>query len=175
MLRPRVQLRPPLPRRPRCAGFSLVELAVVVAIISIIVAIALPVSRHLVRQARSAAVINDLRVFTSAFQTYANEHGDWPEGDGTPAAFPAGMEDQLRQTTWRERTPVGGNYAWDPSGTQQGSHYRAAIVIASTGGNPLIADQAQLLDIDRRLDDGNLATGNFFLGYGDDPVLVLEH
>jgi prepilin-type N-terminal cleavage/methylation domain-containing protein len=175
-------VRPPprrnLPASPQPApraGFTLVELAVVIAIISIIMAIALPVARHLVISARSAALINDLRVFSSAFQTYANEHGDWPEGDGTPGAVPPGMENDLGPTNWQHATPIGGNYAWDPNSTQQGNRYRAAITIASSDAHPVILDRAQLLDLDRQLDDGNLATGNFLLGYADDPVFVLEH
>ncbi|HWA85247.1 MAG TPA: prepilin-type N-terminal cleavage/methylation domain-containing protein [Opitutus sp.] len=169
------QPRPSAPRHSPCAGFSLVELAVVVAIISIFIAIALPIGQHLVRQARSAAVINDLRVFSAAFQAYANEHGDWPDGDGTPGAFPPGMETYLRQTNWQHPTPIGGSYAWDPNSTQGGGRYRAAIVISSIEGNPVSADAAQLLDLDRKLDDGNLATGNFVLGFQDEPVFVLEH
>ncbi|HVU24567.1 MAG TPA: type II secretion system protein [Opitutus sp.] len=170
-LQPRCSAAP----RSACAGFSLVELAVVVAIISIFLAIALPIGKHLVRQARSAAVINDLRVFSAAFQTYANEHGDWPDGDGSPGAFPSGMESYLRQTNWQRPTPIGGAYAWDPNSMQQGNHYRAAIVIVSTDDSPVTADAGQLLDLDRQLDDGNFATGNFLLGFQDEPVLVLEH
>jgi len=162
-------------RASRCAGFSLIELAVVVGIISIVAAIAVPVATHLILQARSAAVENDLRVFSAAFQAYANEHGDWPPGDGTPAAFPDGMAGYLSETNWTNRTPIGGYYAWDPNSTQQGSRYRAAIVIASTDDSAVTSDRLQLVDLDRKLDDGELTTGNFLLGYRNEPVYVLEH
>lgn len=160
--------------RRRGAAFSLIELAVVVAIISIVAAFAVPVAKNLVIHARSAAVENDLRVFASAFQTYANEHGDWPTGDGTPGAFPPGMEGYLSQTNWQRPTPIGGYYTWDPNSLHQGVHYRAVIVISSTADNPVSSDRLQLADIDQKMDDGDLATGNFLLGYRNYPLYVLE-
>jgi hypothetical protein len=36
------------------------------------------------------------------------------------------------------------------------------------------ADRVQLADIDRRCDDGNLATGTFLLGFANEPVYILE-
>jgi prepilin-type N-terminal cleavage/methylation domain-containing protein len=162
-------------RHRRCAAFSLIELAVVVGIISIVIAIAVPASSQLLLQARSTAVENDLRVFSAAFQAYANEHGDWPEGDGTPAGIPPGMTGYLAQTNWQRRTPIGGSYAWDPNSLHQGLRYRAAIVIASTTDNPVTDSRAQLEHLDKKFDDGDLTTGNLVLGYRNAPVLVLEH
>lgn len=157
------------------AGFTLVELSVVVFIISVLAALAVPALKQVHLEARSVAVVNDLRVFAGALQTYAHERGDWPPGDGTPAAFPAGLEGYLRETSWARVTPIGGSYAWDPNSFQQGERYRAVIVIASVGENKVTADKQQLLDLDRRLDDGDLASGNFRLGYRNYPVYILEH
>ena len=44
------------------AGFSLVELMVVVTIISVIMAMTIPSYRRLQKKARAAAIINDFRV-----------------------------------------------------------------------------------------------------------------
>jgi prepilin-type N-terminal cleavage/methylation domain-containing protein len=156
-------------------GFSLIELAVVVGILSIVIAIAVPSSAQLLMQARARATENDLRIFSAAFQAYANEHGDWPAGDGTPGAFPPGMAGFLGETNWQKRTPLGGNYAWDPNSLQQGSRYRAVIVITSSPSNPVTDSREQLLKVDRALDDGDLTAGNFLLGYRESPVFVLEH
>lgn len=155
-------------------GFSLVELAVVVAIISIVCAIAVPTGKRLFLQARASTVENDLRVFATAFQNYASEHGDWPPGDGTPGAFPEGMAGYLGPTSWSVRSPIGGKYTWDPNSMQLGSRYRAVIVLSSVPDNPVSSDRVQLLEIDKKFDDGNLEEGNFFLGYGNYPVYVLE-
>jgi general secretion pathway protein G len=125
--------------------------------------------------ARSSVVMNDLRVFAGAFQVYAQEHGDWPPGGGAPGSFPPGMEGYLNQTNWSRITPIGGYYQFATQSPQLGGHYAAVIVIASMGTNQVTTDSIQLSDIDRKLDDGNLNTGNFFLGYRDYPVFVLEH
>lgn len=164
---PRLRLR-------SSAGFSLVELAVVVGILSIIIAIAVPSAMQLLLQARATAVENDLRVFTAAFQAYANEHGDWPAGDGTPAALPDGMAGSLAPTNWAARTPIGGHYTWDPNSLHQGLRYRAVIVIASSADSSTTDSAAQLQRIDDQLDDGDLTSGNVVLGYRNSLVFVLE-
>ena len=173
---PRASRRRPALRVHRCgtAAFTLIELAVVVAIISIVAAFAVPVAQHILHQARTAAVENDLRVFAAAIQAYASENGDWPAGDGTPGAFPAGMQGYLGQTNWQRTTPIGGNYAWDPNSTQQGNHYRAVIVIASSPDNPVSSDRLQLTEIDQKIDDGDLTAGTLQLGYRNYPFYVLE-
>ncbi len=153
----------------------MVELSVVVFIISILAALAVPALKKVNLEARSVTAANDLRVFSGAFQTYAHERGDWPPGNGTPGAFPVGMEGYLGQTSWQRITPLGGYYTWDPNSMQQGERYRAVIVIASANGNAVTSDVAQLVDLDRRIDDGDLTSGNFRLGFRNYPVFVLEH
>lgn len=157
------------------AGFTLVELSVVVFLISLLAALGVPALKKANLEARSVTVVNDLRVFSAAFQTYAHDRGDWPPGNGTPGAFPAGMEGYLGPTAWQRVTPIGGHYTWDPNSTQQGERYRAVIVLASANGHAVTSDLAQLVDLDRRADDGDLATGNFRLGFRNYPVFVLEH
>ena len=164
---------PPL-RRPRTAAFSLVELAVVVLIISLLAAIAVPAFKRVTIRARSAAVANDLRVFAAAFQVYVHEHGDWPPGDGTPGAFPAGLEGALGATAWARPTPIGGRYTWAPNSTQQGARCRAVIVLSTDGANAVSSDRFQLLDLDRQFDDRDLTTGSLRLGFRNYPVYVLE-
>jgi prepilin-type N-terminal cleavage/methylation domain-containing protein len=156
-------------------GFTLIELSVVVFIISVLAALGVPALKKVNLESRSVAVVNDLRVFSSAFQAYAHERGEWPPGNGAPGAFPTGMEGYLGPTGWQRTTPIGGLYTWDPNSTHQGERYRAAIVLTSLSGNPVSADLAQLTDLDRRIDDGDLTTGNFRLGFRNYPVFVIEH
>ena len=85
-------------RARRAAGFTLIELAVVVFILSVIAAFAVPTLREVNLRARSAATINDLRIFAAAFQSYAHERSDWPPDDVGPGQFPTGMAGYLGKT-----------------------------------------------------------------------------
>lgn len=166
--------RLPARRLPNECGFTILELSVVVFIISVLAALAVPAIKKTVLEARSAAVVNDLRVFGGVLQSYAHERGDWPAGPAEPGAFPPGMEGYLRTTNWENPTPIGGLYTWSPHTIQQGERYRAAIVLSTLGENKVSADRLQLTDLDRRLDDGNLDTGKLRLGFRNHPVYVLE-
>jgi len=157
------------------AGFTLLELSVVVFIISLTAALAVPALKQVNLEARSSTVANDLRVFSGAFQAYAHEHGDWPAGSGAPGEFPTGMEGYLGATNWARVTPVGGHYTWETNSLQQGDRYRAVITISSVGPDQVTSERRQLEDLDRKVDDGDLASGNFRLGYRDYPFYVLEH
>ncbi len=172
--RSRREAGPGLRRRGE-GGFSLLELSVVIFIISVIAAIAVPAFKSALLESRARAVANDLRVFTAAFQAYAQEKGDWPDGDAVPGAFPPGMSGQLGKTNWEAVTPIGGRYTWAPNSLQQGERYHAAIVLSSTDATKVTTDKRQLEEIDRVLDDGDLTTGNFRLGYRNFPVWVIEH
>jgi len=148
---------------------------VVVLIIGILAALSVPALKKNAMNARSSAVMNDLRVYAGAYQAYAQEHGDWPPGGGAPGTFPAGMDGYLSSTNWSRKTPIGGNYQFATQSPQAGGRYAAVIIIASTTDNPVTSDANQLTDLDVKLDDGNLSSGNFFLGYRNYPVFVLEH
>lgn len=163
------------PRGSTEAGFTLLELSIVVFIISVLAALAVPALKQVMLESRSTAVANDLRVFRDAFADYAHEHGDWPPGGGQPGEFPAGMAGRLGKTNWERVTPIGGRYQWAPGSLHQGERYRAAIVIASLEDNNVSSDRKQLEDLDRRIDDSDLEAGNFRLGYRNFPVFVIEH
>lgn len=158
-----------------CRGFTLLELSIVVFIVSVLAMLAVPVLKRTILESRATAVVNDLRVFSATFQTYAHERGDWPTEETEPGVPPPSMAASLGTTNWAQQTPIGGHYTWAPNSLHQGERYRAAIVLASTAESKVTADRNQLEQIDRIFDDGNLATGNFRLGYRNFPVLVIEH
>jgi prepilin-type N-terminal cleavage/methylation domain-containing protein len=161
--------------RRRTAGFSLIELAVVVFIISVIAALGVPAFKRITLSTRSAAVINDLRVFANAFQSYAQDKGDWPAATGVPAEIPPGMQPYLAASNWQRPTPIGGAYTWAENSLQQGQRYRAVLIISNVDENKVTAERQQLADIDQKIDDGDLDTGNFRLGFRNQPIFVIEH
>lgn len=138
-------------------------------------ALAAPSARRLAIERRSDALARELRQFTSAFQAHAHERSNWPASTPAPAAIPPGMEAGLAGSNWQHTTPIGGGYRWVRHTAQRGERFEAAILIVPTPGHPVSEDKDQLVDIDRRIDDGNLATGKFRLGYRNLPVFVLEH
>lgn len=76
-------------RRRRAAGFTLVELLIIVAIIGILVAIAAVNYRNAIERARQRRAMGDLRSLSTAIEAYALDFGRYPP----PGAFvlPAGL------------------------------------------------------------------------------------
>jgi len=159
------------PRRRR-AGFTLVEIMVVVTIISLLVALAVPAMILVKRQSLATAVGNDLRVFAAAFDVQSHEGGAWP-AEVDAGVVPAGMAERLNTTAWLRPTPIGGHYNWENAQTHAGTQYRAAIAISSAAGSTVMEDVDLFEAIDRILDDGNLNTGNFRIGSDNEPVFVV--
>lgn len=158
----------------RChRGFTLVETMVVVLIISVLAMAAVPALKRSKRKALTAALANDLRVFAAAFDAYAQEMGTWPAESGA-GVIPSGMAGRLPAAMWTKVSPVGGRYNWDRNRTHYGVRYAAAIVVSATGPAPLRLDADQLIDVDRTIDDGNLASGTFRLGAGNIPLYVVQ-
>jgi len=156
------------------AGFSLIELMVAVTILSLLFLVAVPTYQRLQRKARTGVIVNDLRVFAAAFQANAHDAGSWPP-EAASGAVPAGMTvEEFKSDDWLRTTPIGGHFDWENNQMHVGVRPRAAIAITATADAPLIADYAQLLDIDLALDDGDLNTGNFRLGFGDCGLFIIE-
>src|SRR5947208_14669985 len=57
------------------AGFTLVEIMIVVAIIALLAAIAVPGFLRARKRSQASKIINDLRLITSAVDQYAIENG----------------------------------------------------------------------------------------------------
>lgn len=140
----------------RTGGFTLVEIMVVVVIVGLLAAMAIPAFQHVRERAIASRYVNDFRQFESAFQRYATENGQWPPsaGDGV---IPAGMDGYL-PTAYTEPTPMGGKYQW-VGGSE------SVILLHSTQ-----ATDAVMQHVDAALDDGDLSKGAFVkingFGYG---------
>jgi len=140
-------------RRTAARGFTLVEIMVVVVIIGLLAALAIPAFQRVRRRSQNSTVLNDFRVFAQAFETYATQNGAWPVNSG-PGVVPAGMSGTFKTDVWQATTPIGGQWNYDDS--LSGFSFTAGISITN-----FTCDDAQLAEIDAMIDDGNLATGQF--------------
>jgi prepilin-type N-terminal cleavage/methylation domain-containing protein len=134
-------------KKRRASGFTLVEIMIVVVIIGLLAAMALPGFTKSRSRSQATAVVNNLRVYASAFEVYAMEIGTWP-ADHNRGIIPAGMEGQLPH--FSEETHVGGYYDWDPGVFG----YTAAVSIVGVNAGPSV-----LQAVDEILDDGNPGSG----------------
>ncbi len=135
---------------------------IVVVIIGLLAAIAIPAFKRVREQSQNAAIANDLRVFAGAFDQYALETGAWPAGtsDGT---FPPEMEGRIKPEAWAKPLPGGGFYGFGGNVTG----FRAVLLCETTFTNERLAT------LDKMIDDGNVSTGRF-LRYGGYICYVVQ-
>lgn len=157
------------------AGVGLVELMVVVVILSMLMMVAVPSYQQIQRKSRAAALVNDFRVFSTAFQAYAHETGNWPPETAAGVIPPGFTADDFNLTAWTRGTEaIGGKFDWEFNQLHGGVRYRAALALSDTADHPLLLDPALFLEMDRLLDDGDFSTGSFRLGDNLAPLVILE-
>ena len=145
------------------AGFTLLEISAAILVIGILTALALPAYYKMRQKSSNLLVINELRSASGALTFYVTEKGSWPpDGKG---GWPSEMTGYLPPPDrWTQPTPIGGTWAW----TLNSDETAASIRI-----NDYTATMAQVLDLDRMIDDGNLTSGNV-LSSGHSLVYVME-
>ena len=152
---------------PARGGFTLVEIMIVVVIIGLLAALAIPAFQRVRRASQNSRIVNDLRVFAQAFEVYSAQNGTWPAnvGPATIPTSPVPMTGDFKANVWLATTQIGGQWNWDKGV----SGITAGISISS-----LTCTDAQLAEIDAKIDDGNITTGNFRKIAARRVVLVLE-
>ena len=138
---------------------------VVVVIIGLLASLAVPAFQRVIHASENSRVVNDFRIFSQAFETYASENGTWPPNAGA-GVIPVGMSNNFKNVTWVSNTVIGGRWNWDNS---TGSGGIAGISIQN-----FTASDAQLAEIDAKLDDGDLTTGRVRKTTPTKFTLILE-
>jgi prepilin-type N-terminal cleavage/methylation domain-containing protein len=135
----------------RAPGFTLVEIMVVVAIIGLLTAIALPAVLRVRETAINSRYAGDIRVATTAFIQYSIDFGHYPP-DTTPSVMPTGMDEYLKKVQWTKVDVFGGQWDWD---------YKQFGITAGVSTYQPTAPTSQLQRYDAMIDDGDLNTGLF--------------
>jgi type IV pilus assembly protein PilA len=127
----------PLPRR--ASAFTLIELMIVVAIVGILAAIAIPSFMRFQLKAKAGEAKTNLAAIRTAEESYQAEHGDYvAQAAQVPASAPA-----PQKLAWPASAAGGfGEMGWAPEGPV---YYRYAVQ-ASAGGAQFTAEA--IADID---------------------------
>ena len=160
------------------SGFTLVEIMIVVAIIGLLAAIAVPSFAKARQESMVTTMANDLRILLDAFNLYAMEYGgypsdvegiSWAEGDSTPVS----VADYLTGAKWSQPTVLGGKYFY----YYWGFHQMHILVIDDinfgAAAYPL-APLSMWQQVDEKVDDGNLSTGRFIANTSRQMIYSLE-
>jgi type IV pilus assembly protein PilA len=151
------------------AAFTLVEIMIVVVIIGLLAAIAIPAFKRVTIKSQATTIVNNLRQFEAALNQYALENGGWPV-DAASGSLPAGMSAaNFPAAAWLGgvKAAGGGLYDWDFN------------VDGITAGIVILIDPSNNADpvwaaVDQIMDDGNTATGNFFLVAPNRYKLIIQ-
>ena len=131
-------------------GFTLLEIMLVVAIIGLLIVLAIPsFIKHRMR-VENITFMDQQRILLASLDRLAITEGNFPP-DAPVSVIPAKLSEYISHAIpWHKETPIGGYWDWDNNSEQTG------LVI-----NGPTRTTIQMKAIDAKIDDGNLATGNF--------------
>jgi type IV pilus assembly protein PilA len=97
---------------PHSPGFTLVEIMIVVAIIGLLAALAIPSFQKSRIKTQNTAFINDLRIIEGAINTCIMDIKKHP-ADVNEKIIPTELAPYLKNMDWSKPTPIGGYWDYD--------------------------------------------------------------
>lgn len=161
----------------------LVELCLGLVIVVLAVWLVAEVLGGIRQRRRNDAFIAELRNFSAVFQRQTDAALAARSADET---LPPAIEELLKKTSWSKGSPFGGHYEWvavapdrpappPAEGIKAARRGFGAITVTAFSPNlPLTLSRADMHYIDAKLDDGNLATGQFRAGFNGWPLYLIS-
>ncbi len=137
-------------------GFTLVEIMIVVAIIGVLNALAIPAFKRARMDAVATRVANDFRIYADAFTMQAAESGNWLPRRAR-SRLPHQMKGYINPEAFEDLTVLGGRWKW--AGPTRAQVKRGRTTARLRMQNLRRANRDILTRVDEILDDGNLKTG----------------
>jgi len=139
--------------RKRQKGFSLIELLIVVAIILIIAAIAIPNLLRSKMAANEASAVGSLRTLNTACVTYSTTYGGYPNAlsDLGPAASATSTAADLIDSVLKSGTKSGYTFTYTKGGTDASGNVlsytiaSAPVTANTTGQRTFFTDQSGVI------------------------------
>ncbi|HEX8911100.1 MAG TPA: prepilin-type N-terminal cleavage/methylation domain-containing protein [Humisphaera sp.] len=135
----------------RRSGFTLIEILIVVIILGILAGIVIPQFARASGDSSNAAFAQQIKTYARAYSYQYHRGAAWP-ADEQPGVWTPEMAGIIDKAEWEKATPIGGKWDWD---------HDVFGVVAGVSVYMPNRTPAQMLEIDRMIDDGNLTTGAF--------------
>jgi type IV pilus assembly protein PilA len=128
-------------------GFSLIELLIVVAIILIIAAIAIPNLLRAKIAANEASAVGSIRTINTASVAYSTSYGNYPPTIASlgPASTPSSTTADLIDSVLASGTKSGYSFTWSAGTNNTNYAINADPVSSSTGQRHFYSDQSGVI------------------------------
>ena len=90
----------------RHSGFTLIELLIVIAIIGILAAIAVPNLLNAVQRGKQKRTMSDMRALATAIEAYSVDNSNYPAAACNPGIYTSGTEQTLATNSFTNLTPT---------------------------------------------------------------------